>query len=174
MMLWGDLVIVRTVLQFTGIPVQSLGPMPTLSILPAALRLGIRAYRWLLKYPYKPTTTVHSVLEPKEMKQRKKKRLFFLTVSRQFTHSSLNSREQLLIVQSAGSEGFKYHKDFRRVLEPENDAPTREDILERSTQQITQRGLQTDFKRTPSPLRWRYISSNSGPTFELSGIKTQS
>lgn len=70
--LWDDLVIVRK--QFFNpqtFLLQSLGPMPTLSIPPGALRIGIRVHRWLLKYPYRLTTILQSVLEPKEMKQRK-------------------------------------------------------------------------------------------------------
>lgn len=55
---------------------QSLGPKPTLSIAPEALRTGIRGYRWLHKYPHRPTTVFHSVLEPKKMKQRKKNFFF--------------------------------------------------------------------------------------------------
>lgn len=70
MMLWDDLVIVRK--QFFNSQTflsQSLGPMPTLSIPPGALRIGIRVHRWLLKYLYRPSTILQSVLEPKEMKQ---------------------------------------------------------------------------------------------------------
>lgn len=76
--LQGDLVIVREQLcSLQTFLSQSLGPKPTLSIAPAALRTGIRGYRWLHKYPHRLTTVFHSVLEPKKMKQRKKKYMFF-------------------------------------------------------------------------------------------------
>lgn len=78
--LWGDLVIVRGQLfSLQTFLSQSLGPMPTLSTAPAAPRTGIRGYRWLHKYPHRPTTVFHSVLEPKKMKQRKKN-IFFNSI----------------------------------------------------------------------------------------------
>lgn len=84
----GDLVIVREQLcSLQTFLSQSLGPKPTLSIAPAALRTGVRGVQ-LHKYPHRPTTVFHSVLEPKKMKQRKKY-MFFLTVSRQFIHRSI-------------------------------------------------------------------------------------
>lgn len=137
----GDLVIVREQLcSLQTFLSQSLGPKPTLSIAPAALRTGIHGYRWLHKYPHRLTTVFHSVLEPKKMKQRKKNICFFKQYPGNSSTGPFNCREQLRIFQSEGSQGFTWQKDRRRGLEPQSKAPTRADSLGSLTQQTTHRG----------------------------------
>lgn len=83
----GDLVIVRE--QFTDIPVTVSWAKAHTLYCTCSPEDWHSWYRWLHKDPHRLTAVFHSVLEPKKMKQRKKKNMFFLTVSRQFIHRSI-------------------------------------------------------------------------------------